>query len=72
MINQYGALGAVRRLLHAPSVSDGFVTLWERQRLDLSVEALAVDNRFAALFTDEERETARKRLDDFGYGPAAA
>jgi Protein of unknown function DUF262 len=72
MINQYGALGAVRRLLHAPSVSDGFVTLWERQRLDLSVEALAVDDRFAALFTDEERETARKRLDDFGHGPAAA
>ena len=40
-----GALGAVRRLLAAPAVSDGFVTLWERQRLDLAVESLVVDER---------------------------
>jgi hypothetical protein len=72
MVTQYGALGAVRRLLAAPAVSDGFVTLWERQRLDLTVEALVVDPRFAHLFTDDEREVARKRLDDFGHGPAAA
>jgi hypothetical protein len=69
MITQYGALGAARRLLHAPAVSDGFVTLWERRRLDLTVESLAVDERFAHLFTDEERAIARKRLEDFGYVP---
>lgn len=28
--------------------------------------------RFAHLFTEQERATARQRLDDFGYGPAAA
>jgi hypothetical protein len=72
MVTQYGALGATRRLLNAPAVSDGFVTLWERQRLDLSVEALVLDERFAHFFSDEEREIARKRLHDFGYGPAAA
>ncbi|MGD9526410.1 MAG: DUF262 domain-containing protein [Pseudonocardia sp.] len=71
MVTQYGALGAARRLLGAPAVSDGFVTLWERQRLDLTVEALVVDPRFAHLFADEEREVARKRLDDFGHEPAA-
>ncbi|GEL18380.1 DUF262 domain-containing protein [Pseudonocardia asaccharolytica] len=69
MVTQHGALGAARRLLAAPAVSDGFVTLWERQRLDLSVESLVVDERFAHLFTEEERETARKRLADFGYDP---
>ena len=72
MVTQYGALEAARRLLHAPAVSDGFVTLWERQRIDLTVETLVVDERFAALFTEEERAVARKRLDDFGYGPTAA
>jgi hypothetical protein len=72
MVTQYGALGAARRLLHAPAVSDGFVTLWERGRLDLSVESLALDPRFAHLFTSEELSIARKRLDDFGYGPTAA
>lgn len=72
MVTQYGALGAARRLLHAPAVSDGFVTLWERGRLDLTVESLVVDERFAHLFTEEEREVARRRLADFGHGPAAA
>lgn len=72
MITQYGALGASRRLLAAPVVSDGFVRLWEKQRLDLAVESLAIDERFAHLFTEQEQATARQRLDDFGYGPAAA
>ena len=72
MIAEYGALGAARRLLHAPAVSDGFVTLWERQRLDLAVESLVVDERFAHLFTEDERETARKRLTDFGHDAAVA
>ena len=55
-----------------PGVSDGFVTLWERQRLDLTVETLVVDDRFSGLFTEEERGIARKRLADFGYGSTAA
>ncbi|GAA4860672.1 DUF262 domain-containing protein [Pseudonocardia benzenivorans] len=65
MVNQYGALGAVRRILHAPAVSDGFVTLWERRRLDLTVEAIATDERFRHLFTEEELAVAEKRLADF-------
>lgn len=71
MITQHGALGAIRRLLGAPAVSDGFVKLWENDRLDLTVEALVLDERFAGLFTDGERETARRRLEDFGYRRAA-
>jgi hypothetical protein len=72
MVTQYGALGAVRRLLNAPAVSDGFVSLWDRGRLDLSVEALAIDGRFAHLFTEEELATAHHRLSEFGYRPTAA
>jgi len=72
MVTQYGALGAARRLLNAPAVSDGFVTLWEKNRLDLSVESLVIDERFAHLFSEDERDVARRRLDDFGYGPTAA
>ncbi|MCD2186606.1 GmrSD restriction endonuclease domain-containing protein [Actinomycetospora soli] len=71
MISQHGALGATQRLLSAPAVSDGFVKLWEHQRLDLTAEALVLDPRFAALFTDSERKVARARLDDFGYSGAA-
>ena len=71
MISQHGALGATQRLLSAPAVSDGFVKLWENQRLDLTAEALVLDARFADLFTDAERKVARARLDDFGYSGAA-
>jgi hypothetical protein len=42
--------------------------LWERERLDLSVEALVDDQRFTELFTDQELATARARLEMFGYG----
>jgi hypothetical protein len=56
-------------LLSAPSVSDGFTALWERNRLDLSVEAVVLQSRFASLFTDNEREQARARLQEYGYVP---
>ena len=37
-------------------------------RLDLSLEALAVDKRFTALFSDEEADEALTRLLEAGYG----
>jgi hypothetical protein len=55
------------RLLAATRISDGFTALWERQRLDLAVEAVVLRPEFQALFSDEEVETARRRLEQFGY-----
>jgi hypothetical protein len=67
MLADLGPLVTARKLLHAPAVSDGFAALWERGRLDLTVEALILLPRFAGLFTDHEREIAAKRLGQFGY-----
>lgn len=67
MLAERGAVATARKLLHAPTVSDGFAALWERGRLDLTVEALVIDPRFAGLFTEEELEVARRRLEQFGY-----
>ncbi|GHD16973.1 GmrSD restriction endonuclease domain-containing protein [Nocardiopsis kunsanensis] len=67
MISELGALETARKLLHAPAVSDGFSNLWERGRLDLTVEALVLRPEFSSLFTDEELDRARGRLDQFGY-----
>ena len=66
MCHQYGALGAARKLLATRTVSDGFVALWERERLDLTVEALVLNTQFTSLFTDDERTTARRRLEAVG------
>ena len=72
MVNQYGAVGATRRLLRAPAVSDGFVKLWQLGRLDLTAEALVADPRFSRLFDDDEVRTARLRLDEYGKGATAS
>ncbi|WP_433803390.1 GmrSD restriction endonuclease domain-containing protein [Actinomycetospora sp. CA-084318] len=71
LVSQHGTLGTARRLLAQPAVSDGFVKLHENRRLDLTIEALVVDPRFAALFSEQEREIARTRLAEFGWSAAA-
>ncbi|MEU6408242.1 DUF262 domain-containing protein [Microbispora sp. NPDC046933] len=72
MLAEHGSLATARRLLRSPAVSDGFAALWERGRLDLTVEALVVQPRFAELFTPAETEVARHRLEQFGWSAAVA
>ncbi|WP_280467119.1 GmrSD restriction endonuclease domain-containing protein [Nocardia cyriacigeorgica] len=67
MVAEMGAVGTARKLLATKQLSEGFSTLWEFGRLDLTVEAAVLDERFAELFTDQERETARFRLQQFGF-----
>jgi hypothetical protein len=67
MLAEHGSLATARKLLHAPAVSDGFAALWERGRLDLTVEALVIQPDFADLFTPAETDVARHRLAQFGY-----
>ena len=57
----------VKRFLSGSRTSDGFTELMGKGQLKLSLEALVVDKRFTALFTDEEANTALMRLLDAGY-----
>ena len=66
MVVDQGGLQAARQLLGGNRLSDGFVRLWEEQRLDLSVEALALQEPWSALFGQEELAEARRRLDGTG------
>lgn len=67
MLQEHRGLGTARILLHAPKPSDGYTALWERKRLDLTVEALIIEDRWHELFSDEEREIAHRRLQDYDY-----
>jgi hypothetical protein len=67
MVEEVGGLEAARRLLRASAVSSGFTVLWEKGRLDLSVEAVVLQDRFSGLFTEEELDIARDRLAEYGY-----
>jgi len=61
------AMKQAHRTLTGNRISDGFSILADKRRLDLSLEALAVDKRFTQLFSDEEANNALTRLLDAGY-----
>ncbi len=67
MVAKRGGLATARDPLSSPRPAEGLLTLWERGRLDLSVEALVCQEPWRALFTEEEVKIARKRLADLGY-----
>ena len=56
-----------QRILSGSRLSDGFNELAARGQLKLSLEALVIDKRFTALFTDEEANEALSRLLEAGY-----
>ncbi|SCL53627.1 Part of AAA domain-containing protein [Micromonospora citrea] len=66
MVTEMGGLVAARRLLHNPVVSDGFTALWERGRVDLTVEALVLQAEFHPLFTEGELTVASCRVKGAG------
>ena len=56
------AMRAAHRCLSGHRVSDGFDILCDKKHPELTLEALAVDKRFTALFSDDEANEALSRL----------
>ena len=71
MVHEHGGVAAAKRLLSGPVAQSGLTTLWELGRLDISMEALVVQERWQPLFSDAERQAARDRLSAYGYDPAS-
>lgn len=71
MVHEHGGVETARRLLRTPEPQEGLATLWELDRLDISMEALVVQERWEPLFSDAERQVARERLRKYGYDPAS-
>jgi hypothetical protein len=67
MLSERGGLATAKHLLSEGPVSQGFEALWERRRLDLSVEALVLRNPWRTLVSQEELSRAESRLRDVGY-----
>jgi hypothetical protein len=56
MLSERGGIETARYLINQPQPSDGYTHLYERDRLDLTVEAVVVeDSRWHPLFTSAER-----------------
>lgn len=68
MLSTRGGVSTAKYLINAPKVSDGYTELHLRKRLDLTVEAVVVeDKRWHSLFEPEELEKAKSRLEKYQY-----
>jgi len=68
MVTDHGGLVTAHMLINSATVSEGYTALWERGRLDLTVEAMILDNaKYHSLFSQEELATRRKRLNQYEF-----
>jgi hypothetical protein len=67
MLSEKGGLATAKQLLWSDTPSDGFTTLWEHHRLELTVEAHVLLDEFKSLFTNEDRQRALDRLEQYGW-----
>lgn len=68
MVVDHGGVEAARMLINSETVSEGYTALWERGRLDLTVEAMVLETKkFHTLFTEQELQVCAKRLMEYNY-----
>ena len=67
LVSQVGGLEAARQLLRSKTHPEGLTALWEHGRLDLSMEALVLQDPWHSLFSAEELKLAKRRLQSLGY-----
>ena len=68
MLHEHRGLETARILLHVANVSEGYTALWERGRLDLTVEAVIHDNpKWHPLFTQDDLAVCTERLKEYRY-----
>jgi hypothetical protein len=70
MLRQRGGLATAKYLINSSKESNGYTELFLRKRLDLTVEAMVVENKkWHELFTNDDLTKARLRLTKHGYAP---
>jgi len=68
MLHRNGGLQTAKTLINSNRLSDGYGALMKEKRLDLTVEAMVVEQqKWHPLFLPEEIEKAKKRLQQTHY-----
>lgn len=65
LITEKGGIEAAKILIRKET--DGFITLWKNDRLDLSVEYHVLKPEYDELFTEEEKEICREKLKKYNF-----
>jgi hypothetical protein len=67
MLAEYGGVKTAKMLLADNDAQAGLNTLWELHLLGESMEAVVLREEFKLLFTKEEIDKARQRLNNLNY-----
>jgi hypothetical protein len=62
MRNEYGTVETVRRLINRTNTTSGYIKLLEMGRLDLTLESVIQEPEWKDLFTQKDRNFAKKKL----------
>lgn len=68
-INKYGGYEAAVKYISTESNVQDFAVLWEKERLDLSVEALIASENYRSLFQEEIVAFCDRKLKEYSYAP---
>ena len=68
-INKYGGYEAAVKYISTESNVQDFAILWEKERLDLSVEALITNEKFRSLFSEDILSFCDRKLKEYSYAP---
>ena len=67
MVGRYGGYKTTKKLIMDLNPSYGFLKLYRMGRLDLTVEAVIGDSKWQELFTEQEKNRAKEKLDKYQY-----
>lgn len=67
MLSELGGVETAKKLINKPGGTEGFAKLWEAGSLDLTVEALVINEKYRELFTPEEIENCIRILKNYNY-----
>lgn len=67
MVGEYGGLATAKKLVMQDKPTDGYIRLFELNRLDLTAERFVIEPKYKDLFTEDEIHASRKRLVDYGF-----
>jgi hypothetical protein len=65
ILNRYSGYETVKRFIHYKEDSDALKLFASMQRLDLAIENLVLQKQFENLFSEDEKEICRQRLEEY-------
>lgn len=66
-ISRFGGVRTAKEIIRKGRTSDGFEKLQEAGLINLSMEAVMIDKKYADLFTDDEVNCCYELLCEYGY-----